>query len=395
MSILVSQNAASALSLSNYFASPLSGPISLAVQFKMPTNSTSGSYAFNLLEVARTDNTALTSLNIYFNGGADRGPQLNIVGPEFGGGDVLKGNIHPKLFTGWQTIVSTYAATTKTAYYKDTDTAVIPLSETQSFRTLTNLTDLKLLSSTNSRSAVYVARMAVYPGILTEAQAVEFASTGSVSAVAPIVFLDATSDWGAGTIVNSGSAGADITPPANWAYSADNPTIAATAPDYTQRKGSTFTATHTLGTITTATLNAVNVFDHVSSQAAGTVSFTGAITDERTTSGVVDLVLGDGAATQTQTVQVNVFGVVPSNNPAQKDGSALASLTGVQIRITAGVNLNGTEVYYSPTQTTDASGNFNTLDVSFSAAAAADPVRMQVLTAAGDSITSTEAVELI
>jgi hypothetical protein len=170
---------------------------------------------------------------------------------------------------------------------------------------------------------------------------------------------------------------------------------APTGPDYTQRKGSTFTATHTLGTITTATLNAVNVFDHVSSQAAGTISFTGSVTDERTTSGVVDLVLGDGAATQTQTVQVNVFGVVPSNNPAQKDGSALASLTGVQIRVTDGANLNGTEVYYSPTQTTDASGNFSTLDVSTSAAVAADPVRMQVLTAAGDSITSAETVGLI
>jgi hypothetical protein len=170
---------------------------------------------------------------------------------------------------------------------------------------------------------------------------------------------------------------------------------AVAVPDYTQRKGSTFTATHTLGTITTATLNAVNVFDHVSSQAAGAISFTGAVTDERTTSGVVNLVLGDGAATQTQTVQVNVFGVVPSNNPAQKDGSALASLTGVQIRITAGANLNGTQVYYSGTETTNASGNFSTLDVSTSAAVAADPVRMQVLTAAGDSITSAETVELI
>jgi hypothetical protein len=165
--------------------------------------------------------------------------------------------------------------------------------------------------------------------------------------------------------------------------------------DYIQRKGSTFDATHTLGTITTATLNAVNVFDHVSSQAAGTISFAGALTDEITTSGEVDLVLGDGAATQTQTVQVNVFGVVPSNNPAQKDGAALASLTGIQIRITAGANLNGTQVYYSGTEATDASGNFSNLDVSTSAAVAADPVRMQVLTAAGDSITSAETVGLI
>jgi len=165
--------------------------------------------------------------------------------------------------------------------------------------------------------------------------------------------------------------------------------------DYTQRKGSTFDVAHTLGTITTATLNAVNVFDRVSSQAAGTVSFTGAVTDEITTSGVVNLVLGDGTGTETYTVQVNVYGVVPSNNPAQRDGAALASLTGVQVRITNGTSLNGVQRFYSATETTDASGNFSTYDVSSSVAAAADPVLMTVLTSAGDSITSTETVELI
>jgi hypothetical protein len=172
-----------------------------------------------------------------------------------------------------------------------------------------------------------------------------------------------------------------------WAVNSTAPV----GPDYTQRKGSTFTATHTLGTITTATLNGAAIT--INSTGAGTVNLTD--TSGVTTSGEYNLVLGDGAATQTQTVQVNVFGVVPSNNPAQKDGSALASLTGVQIRITAGANLNGTQVYYSPTETTDASGNFSTLDVSPSAAVAADPVRMQVLTAAGDSITSAETVGLI
>jgi len=189
--------------------------------------------------------------------------------------------------------------------------------------------------------------------------------------------------------------GSGLTPVATSDQNAFYVQTVAGGADYTQRKGSTFDVTYTLGTITTATLNAVNVFDHVSSQAAGTVSFTGAITDEITTSGVVDLVLGDGATTETYTVQVNVYGVVPSNNPAQKDGAALASLTGVQIRITGGANLDGTQVYYSGTETTDASGNFATLDVSTSAAAAADPVLMTVLTSAGNSITSTETVELI
>jgi hypothetical protein len=162
-------------------------------------------------------------------------------------------------------------------------------------------------------------------------------------------------------------------------------------PDYTQRKSSSFDVTHTLGTITTATLNAGAIT--INTTGAGTANLTD--TSGITTSGEYNLVLGDGTAIETYTVQLNVYGVVPSNNPAQKDGSALASLTGVQIRITAGANLNGTQVYYSGTETTNASGNFSTLDVSTSAAVAADPVRMQVLTAAGDSITSAETVELI
>jgi hypothetical protein len=168
----------------------------------------------------------------------------------------------------------------------------------------------------------------------------------------------------------------------------------ATGPDYTQRKNSTFTATHTLGTVpNSVTINALAVT--LSNATTTTVDVT--IDAAITTSAQYNLVIANTVAvtSQTQTVQVNVFGVVPSNNPAQKDGTALASLTGVQIRITAGANLNGTQVYYSPTQTTDATGNFSTLDVSTSAAAAADPVLMQVLTAAGDSITSAETVGLI
>jgi hypothetical protein len=169
---------------------------------------------------------------------------------------------------------------------------------------------------------------------------------------------------------------------------------APTGPDYTQRKGSTFTATHTLGTVpNSATINGLAVT--LSNATTTTVDVT--VDAAITTSGEYNLVIADSVAvtTQTQTVQVNVFGVVPSNNPAQKDGAALASLTGIQIRVTAGANLNGTQVYYSGTQTTDASGNFSALDVSSSAAVAADPVRMQVLTAAGDSITSAETVGLI
>lgn len=161
------------------------------------------------------------------------------------------------------------------------------------------------------------------------------------------------------------------------------------------RKSSTFDITTTLGTITTATLNSVNVVDHVTRQVGTTVSFAGAATDEITTSGAYDLVLGDGVGTETITVQVNVFGVVPSDNPLKKDNVALASLANVQYRIISGTALNGTLLYYTGTGTTDAGGNIPTFDISDSALVATDPVLIEVLTSAGDSIIIAETVELI
>jgi hypothetical protein len=211
----------------------------------------------------------------------------------------------------------------------------------------------------------------------------------TLSAIPLVAYFDGTTfDVTGTTMLQDMSGNANHLTISGAVASADEPTF---GPDYTQRKGSTFDVPHGLGTITTATLNAAAIT--INTTGAGTVNLTD--TSGITTSGVYNLVLGDGAATETYTVQVNVFGVVPSNNPAQKDGAALASLTGIQIRITAGANLNGTQVYYSGTETTNASGNFSTLDVSTSAAVAADPVRMQVLTAAGDSITSAETVGLI
>jgi hypothetical protein len=206
-------------------------------------------------------------------------------------------------------------------------------------------------------------------------------STSNIHPLATKISVAANESLSTGNLNASGHA----------AYLGVSFAAAPTGPDYTQRKGSTFTATHTLGTITTATLNGVAIT--INSTGAGTVNLTD--TSGITTSGVYNLVLGDGAATQTQTVQVNVFGVVPSNNPAQKDGAALASLTNVQVRITSGTGLNGVQRFYSPTETTDASGNFSTLDLSNSVAADADPVLMHVLTAAGDSIISSETVGLL
>lgn len=161
------------------------------------------------------------------------------------------------------------------------------------------------------------------------------------------------------------------------------------------RKSSTFDIeTELSGTVTDATLdgNAITV----DSQDGTTVTLTdsdGSIT----TSGEYDLVLTDDSADpdETITVQVNVYGVVPSDNPWQKDGSALADLTNVQYRVVAGADLNGTELHYTGTGATDASGNIPTFDVSDSAAEVDDTVHIVALSDAGESIVATETVELI
>lgn len=166
------------------------------------------------------------------------------------------------------------------------------------------------------------------------------------------------------------------------------------AVDYTQRKGGTFTATHSLGTtLNDVTINGLSCsFVNISTSEVD-VTVDAAIT----TSGVYDLALKDTItpATETQTVQVNVYGVVPSDNPIQKDGAALASLSNVEVRVSAGSTLSGSELYYTTLATTDASGNLSTIDVSDTAATDADPVLLSIRTAAGDSIIAAETVELI
>lgn len=178
-----------------------------------------------------------------------------------------------------------------------------------------------------------------------------------------------------------------------WATVLVNIEPADTTPEI--RKSSTFDIETTLsGTVTSATLNGNAIT--VDSQTGTTVTLTdsdGSIT----TSGEYDLVLTDDSADPDETivVQVNVVGVAPSSNPLQKDGAALASLSNVQIRIANGANLNGVQRYYTAIGTTDASGNLGNIDLSDTAADVDDSVLLQILTAAGDSITAPEIVELI
>ena len=126
-----------------------------------------------------------------------------------------------------------------------------------------------------------------------------------------------------------------------------------TGADYTIRKGSTATITHTLTAagITSATLNGEAVTLGTQSGQTASISFT----DTITTSGVYDLVLGDGVGTQTLTVQYNVYGLLSST--LKKDGVALGGREGIEMVVLSQGQLPKTILEQSAAVSTDASGN--------------------------------------
>jgi len=145
-------------------------------------------------------------------------------------------------------------------------------------------------------------------------------------------------------------------------------TAAATGPDYTARKGSTETITHTLTAdgITTATLNGETVTIGTQSGQDADIDL-----DETaiTTSGEYDLVLGDGVDTETFTVQYNVIGL--TTNTLLKDGAVLASLTDVKLTV---LDASGTRLDRQTGLTTDGAGATGATIVA--AGAAADTVEV-------------------
>ena len=155
-------------------------------------------------------------------------------------------------------------------------------------------------------------------------------------------------------------------------------------PDYTQRKGSTFTVTHGLGTAPdSVTINALACTIANATSTAVDVTVDAAIT----TSGEYDMVIEDTVAvtSETQTVQVNVVGL-----PAytlNKDGSALGNLTGVKAVVTATGEIDGTELYSANDLTATAGVMDSFIDLSGTAANAGDTVTVSILTGANEGIT--------
>lgn len=165
----------------------------------------------------------------------------------------------------------------------------------------------------------------------------------------------------------------------------------AALPSIRKSDSATFDKPAGIGTITGVTLNGTAIT--LDNQDATTFTVTDSDASI-TTSGAYDLV-ATGDTVETISVQVNVYGVAPSNNPLQKDGAALASLANVEVRVSAGATLAGSQLFYSGTATTDVSGNLGNIDLSSTDAADADPVLLSIRTAAGDSIIASETVGII
>ena len=125
---------------------------------------------------------------------------------------------------------------------------------------------------------------------------------------------------------NNGGAGI-ITSEQNSFYIVTEPFTGGV--DYTARKGSTATITHTLTAagLTSATLNGQAVT--ITSQSGQTASIS--FTDTITTSDVYDLVLGDGVDTQTLTLQYNVIGL--TTNTIQKEGVSIGARSDLEMDV--------------------------------------------------------------
>jgi len=126
-----------------------------------------------------------------------------------------------------------------------------------------------------------------------------------------------------------------------------------TGVDYTVRKGGTATITHTLtaGGVTSATLNGAAVTLGPQSGQTVDISFT----DTITTSGEYPLVLTDSAAaTQTLTVQYNVFGL--ASDTIEKEGVAIGAQTDLELVVLTGAEGSRVLAEQKSGLTTDASG---------------------------------------
>lgn len=269
---------------------------------------------------------------------------------------------------------------------------VFELSDYSDQEFVSNTTD----ANTQSQSPTVIDFPSAAPGdLFLFAYRQSENSAASFEVLGGVVYSEDSAFIAYGSKINSDNA--DEVVISNTSTNADQTWVgirlagSASTPALRKTGQQTFDKPAGIGTITGVTLNGETIT--LDSQDAETFTVTdsdGSIT----TSGEYDLV-ATGDTVETITVQVNVVGVAPANNPLQKDGAPLANLTDVEVRISAGATLAGTQLFYTGTATTDASGNLGNIDLSDTAADPDDVVLLKIRTAAGDSIIAAETVELI
>jgi len=384
MSILINTDDVAALTVTDFFATDEAAPFTICAFLKTAGSNLGSFYEQSIVKLSNQSGDVVHELQHYRDGDNATGFGINV---GYSGGDFsIRENINPNFKGNWVGSVAVFSTSTLLLFSKNT---LGTISQTgRSNRNDGGFRNLLFFDDAWGFGDVFFAKLAVYKAELTEVQATEYLNSGAVAGLTPYAQWDATSDWGSGDITDSGSSGTDITPLSTWNYSSDNPTFAASGPDYTARKGSTATITHTLTAdgITTATLNGETVTIGTQSGQDADIDL-----DETaiTTSGEYDLVLGDGTDTETFTVQYNVIGL--ATNTLQKEGDALADLSDVRITV---LNAAGTRLDRQTGLTTNATGVTGTTIV-----AAGDPddaVEVSYYSASAEAgITFVTALELL
>lgn len=125
----------------------------------------------------------------------------------------------------WRGIVAVFTSTTLRDVYTriNNDAGGLLTAQNTTSKVTSGETGLDLLSGLWPTSAARYSHLTVYDQALTSAQANEFLLSGVVAGVTPLHKWDAVSNWGAGTIANTGSSALALTPPVTWTYDADNP----------------------------------------------------------------------------------------------------------------------------------------------------------------------------
>ena len=366
MSILISNNLAAEVRISNIFSQDQSYPLTICCWVKGVTWPPSGTRLRTLIALKSNDNSLYLRNSIYQNGGTQRGPRILGNGADFPdskGATYWRSNP----IDTWMPVIGVWENTTsRRLYTTDENSDVIEVVGPSDNRTMPSLRDLLLfeaVGNTWTSENIKAANFQIYTAAFSEANAIEYIETNSVTDLSPYFKLDTYTDWAGGNLEDLSGNGNNVTPGVNWVYSDDEPLVLQSlTPDYTARKGSTVTITHTLTAdgITTATLNGETVTIGTQSGQDADIDL-----DETaiTTSGEYDLVLGDGTDTETFTVQYNVIGL--ATNTLQKEGDALADLSDVRITV---LNAAGTRLDRQTGLTTNGSGVTGTTIV-----AAGDP----------------------